>query len=109
METLGLGVDSNLDASTVGGGSLEGVLARVEATRGELLANWVAELERLAIGADESIRDGVESQVTGECHGSDNIRGSDKRVGGGVSIVTASEVTVVRGDNWKEISNRRGQ
>ena len=49
METLGLGVDGNLDTSTVSRGSLEVVLARVEATRGELLAGGIAEPEGLAV------------------------------------------------------------
>ena len=93
-----------MDASTVSGGSLEGVLARIVATVRERVANGFRELEGLAIGTSERVGKGVEGQVSSESHGSDEIGGSDESVGSGVSIVTAGEVTVVGGDDCTESS-----
>ena len=55
LETLRLGVNGNLDRRTVLRRGLEGVLTRVVTARGELVAVGVGELERLAIGAGESV------------------------------------------------------
>ena len=95
LKTVGFGTDGNLDTGTISGGSLVGVLAGVKATGGKLLASRVGEPERLAIGTSESICDGVEGEVSSESHGGDEIRGGDEGVSSGVSVVTASEVTVV--------------
>jgi len=99
LETVALGVDDNLDGGTIFRRGLEGILSGVEAGGRELIARGVIELEGLAIGTGESVGERVEGQVASEGHGSDDIRGSDEGVGGGVSIIATSEVTVVRGDD----------
>ena len=99
LETLRLGVDSNLDAGTVCGRSLEGVLTGVVTARRELVTSWVREFEWFAISALESVRERVEGEITSKSHSSDEIRRGDESMGGRVSIVTTSEVTVVGGDD----------
>ena len=101
LETFALGVNSNLDGGTVSGRSLESVLSGVVAARGEFVASGVVKLEGLAISAGEGVRERVESEVASESHGGDDFRGSDESVGSRVSIVTASEVTVVRGNDYR--------
>ena len=103
LETVGLGIDGDVDGSTVSRGGLEGVLSGVIATRGELETGGILELEGLAISAGESVGNGVEGQVASKGHGGDKVRGSDESVGGGVSIVTTGEVTVVRGDDYLNV------
>ena len=88
-----------MDASTVSGGSLEGVLARVVATVRERVANGFRELEGLAVGTGEGVSDRVEGQVASEDHGGDDIGRSDEGVRGWVRVITSSEVTVVGSDN----------
>lgn len=102
LETVRLGVDGDLDAGAVGGGSLEGVLTGVVAAGRELVAGGVLELEGLAVSTDERVGQGVEGEAAGEGQSGGEIGGSDKGVGGGVSVVTASEVTVVGGDDCVE-------
>lgn len=102
LETVALGVNGDLDGGTVGRRRLEGVLSGVVALRGKLVAGWVGELEFLAVGALEGVGERIERQVAGESHGGDDVRGGDEGVRGGVSVVTASEVTVVRGDDCRE-------
>lgn len=99
LETVGLRVNGNLNASTVGRGCLVGILTRIEAVGGKLLARWVGELEGLSIAAREPVRDGVECEITGEGHGGYEVRRSNESVSSGVGIITAGEVTVVRGDD----------
>jgi hypothetical protein len=101
LQAVALGVDSNPDAAAISGRSLEGVLARVVAFGRELVAARVSELEGLAVRSGEGVSEGVEGQGTSEGHGSDDIGGSDKCVGGRVSVVTAGEVTVIGGDDWR--------
>ena len=101
LETFALGVNSNLDGGTVSGRGLESVLSGVVATRGEFVASGVVKLEGLAISAGEGVRERVESEVASESHGGDDFGGSDESVGSRVSIVTASEVTVVRGNDYR--------
>ena len=107
LETVTLGVNSDADAGTVLGGRLEGVLARVIATRWELIARRSLELEGLAIGTDERVSQGVEAELAGERQSGGNVRGRDEGMGGGVSVVTTSEVTVVRSDDW--ISSQKNE
>ena len=102
LETFRLGVDRDLNGGTVLRRGLEGVLARVVATRREFVSGGVGELERLAVSALKGVGQGVEGQVSSKGHSSDDIRGSDECVGSGVGIITTSEVTVVRGDDYKE-------
>ena len=63
------------------------------------MSSRVREPERLAVGADELVSHGVEAEVAGESECGDDVRRSDECVGSGVSVVTAGEVTVVRGDD----------
>ena len=100
LETVALGVNSAADAGTVCRRRLEGVLARVIATRWEFVTGRSLELEGLAIGADQGVSQGVETEYSGERQSSGDVRGCDEGMGGGVSIVTAGEVTVVRSDDW---------
>lgn len=101
LKTVALGVNSNLDGGTVLRRGLEGVLSGVVATRREFVTGGVVEFESLSVSASESVSEGVESEVTGEGHGSNDLGRSDEGVGSRVSIVTASEVTVVRSDDWQ--------
>ena len=99
LETVALGVNSDLDGSTVLRRSLEGVFAGVVATRRKFMSVRVVELEGLAINTSQSIGDRVESEIPSEGHGSNDIGRSDEGMGGRVSIVAASEVAVVGSDD----------
>lgn len=99
LKTVRSGADNDIDRSTVLRWGLEGILSRVIATRRKLVAGGILELEGLAISASEGVGQGVEGQVASESHGGDDVRGSDEGVGGRVGVVTASEVTVVGGDD----------
>lgn len=109
LETVRLGVNGDLDGSTVGGRGLEGVFSGVVALGGKLVAGWVGELEFLAVGALEGVSERVERQVASESEGGNDVRGGDKGVGGGVSVVTASEVTVVRGDDYRTSASQTNE
>ena len=102
METVALGVNSNLDGSTVRGRGLEGILSGIVTARRELLAAGVRELEWLAISANEGVSERVEGKVASESHSSDNIGRCDKCVGSRVGIVTSGEVTVIGGDDCEK-------
>jgi hypothetical protein len=65
------------------------------------MARKVQELKRLAIRSNECVRKRVEGEVTHEGHCSYDVRRSDEGMGGRVSLVTTSEVTVVGHDDWK--------
>ena len=99
LETVALRVNCYLYACTVFWGRLECVLTGVVTTRREFVTSWGREFEWLAISTLERVRERVEGEITSKSHSSDEIRRSDESVGGGVSIVTASEVTVVGGDD----------
>lgn len=103
LKTVRLGVNGDLDASTISRRRLEGVLARVVATRGKLSTVGGGELEFLAISASQSVSEGVKSEATGESHGRDKVRRGDIGMGGRVSVVAASEVAVVRGDDCNSL------
>ena len=66
LETVALGVNSDADAGTICRRRLEGVLARVIATRWEFVTGRRLELEGLAIGADEGVNQGVETEFSCE-------------------------------------------
>jgi hypothetical protein len=72
---------------------------RVVALWWQLVTRGVSELERFAVGASEGIGERVESEVASEGKSGHNIGRSDECVCGGVSIITAGEVAIVRGDN----------
>ena len=100
LETVGGGRNSDLDRGTVSGRGLESILSRVVSADGELIATGRRELERLARGSGNRIGQRVEGQRSAESESGDDIGRSDKAVSSGVRVVTASEVTVVRSDNW---------
>lgn len=95
LETLRLRVNCNLDGGTVLGRGLERVLTGVVSTRRELKARRVGELEGLAVGTGEGVRERVEPEITSKCHSGDDVGGSDESVGGRVGIIAAGEVAVV--------------
>lgn len=99
LQTVGSGRDSDVDGCTVLGRVLVGILTWVVAVGREAITGWLLELELLAIGIGELINERVEVEGSGNGHGNDKVGRGDERVGGRVSIVTASEVTVVRGDD----------
>lgn len=99
LESVRSGRHINLDGRSVGGGSLVGVHAGVVASVGQTLSGGLLELELLTLGILEGVGQRVESQVTGNGKGGDEIGRGDESVGGGVRIVSAGEVSVVRRDN----------
>lgn len=99
LETVGGGGDLDSDVGTVLRGCLVGVLAGVVASLGETVAGGRRELEVLAILVLQGIGEGVEGERAGNGHGDDEIGGGDEGVSGGVTIVTAGEVTVVGRDD----------
>jgi hypothetical protein len=101
LETVRLGVNSNLDDGAVLGRGLECVLTGIVTAWGKLVATGVLELEELAIAANKIIGDGVKGQAASERESGDDIGRCDESMGGGVGIVTASEVTVVRGEDYE--------
>lgn len=99
LETVTLGRDSDVDGLTVRGRSLVGVTAGVVALGRETLTSGSFEHELLAVLVLEGVGKRVELEGTGNGHGNDKVRGGNEGVGGGVSIVTTGEVTVVGRDN----------
>ena len=99
LETVGGGGDSNVDGGALGGGSLVSVHTRVVSTGGKTSAGGLLEHELVAILVLEGVGEGVEVQGAGKRHGDNEIRGGNEGVGGGVGVVTSSEVTVVRRDD----------
>lgn len=78
---------------------MEGIFTGVITARGELVASGGGKLEFLAVGTLEGVSEGIETEVASEGHGGHDIGGGDEGMSSGVSIVTASEVTVVRSDD----------
>lgn len=99
LETIGGRGDIDGDLGAIGGGSLVGVTASIVAAAGKTVTGGSLELELLAVLVLEGVGEGVEVESTGNGHGDDQIGRRNERVGGGVGVVTASEVTVVRGDD----------
>lgn len=95
LETVRGGGDLDLDGVAVGRRGLVGVLAGVVAALGETSASGGLELELLAVLVLEGIGQGVEVEGAGNGHGDNEIGGGNEGVGGGVAIVTASEVTEI--------------
>lgn len=107
LESVRSGADGDGDGGTVSRRSLESVLSGVVALGRELIARGVGELELLAVGTLESVGHGVEGEITSKDHGSDKVRRGNKGVGSGVGIVSTSEVSVVRGDDWNNCVNSK--
>ena len=99
LETVALGRDSDADRLTVRGRSLVGVTAGVVALGRKTLTRGSLELELLAVLVLEGVGKGVELEGTSNGHCNDKVGGSNERVGGGVSVVTTGEVTVVGRDD----------
>lgn len=78
---------------------MESVLSWVVSPGWEFVTGGVGELEGLAIRAGECVGQRVESEITSKGESGDEFRRSDECMGGGVSIVSSSEVTVVGSDN----------
>jgi hypothetical protein len=99
LETVGGGGDIDSDTGTVLGGSLVSVLAGVVAANGETVTGGRRELELLAVLVLEGVGEGVEVEGAGNGQGDDHVGRGDEGVGSGVTVVSASEVTVVGGDD----------
>ena len=87
------------DEGAVGGRGLERVFTWVVAARGKFEAGWRGEFERGAGGGWERVCEGVEGEGTSEGECCDNVGRSNKSVSGGVGVVTACKVAVIRSDN----------
>ena len=99
LKAVAGGGDGHVDLGPVLGGGLVGVTAGVVSLFGQSLSSWCLEHEFFAILALKGIGQRVEVEGTGEGHGDNEVRGGDESVGGGVGVVTASEVAVVRRDD----------
>lgn len=99
LETVGGRRDGNGNRLAVGRRSLVGILTWVVSANGETEANGLLQLEFLAVGVRQSIDQGIEIQGTGNGQSNNKIGRGDEGMGGGVGIVTACEVTVVRRDD----------
>lgn len=99
LQTVTGGGDSDVDGAAVGGRSLVGVTARVVALGGETLSSRRLEQEFIAVLVLQLVSEGVELECTSNSHGDNKVGRSDEGVGSRVGIVTASEVTVVGGDD----------
>jgi hypothetical protein len=99
LETVGGRGDIDTDAGTVLGGSLVSVLARVVASGRETVTSGRSKLELLAVLVLQGIGKRVEVEGSGDGHGDNQIGRGDERVSGGVTVVSAGEVTVVRRDD----------
>ncbi len=100
LKTIALGADDDVDAGPVLGRRLEGILTGVVSLRREFVPGGLGELEWLPSGILEGVGQGVEGQVTSKGHGGDDIGGGDEGVRGGVSVISASEVSVVRCNDY---------
>ena len=99
LETVGGRGDIDADAGTVLGGSLVSVLAGVVASFRETVTGGRSKLELLAVLVLQGVGKRVEVERSGDRHGDNQIGRGDERVSGGVTVVSASEVTVVRRDD----------
>ena len=99
LETVTLRRNSNLQRLAVLGRSLVGVTAGVVALGGKTLTSRRLKEELLAILALQLVGERVELEGTGNGHGNNKVGGGDEGVGGRVGVITASEVTVVGGDD----------
>lgn len=94
LETIGGGGDVDVDAGTVLGGSLVSIVTGVVATLGKTLAGGRREHELVAVLVLELIGEGVEVKRASNGQGDDHVGRGDERVSGGVTVVSASEVSV---------------
>ena len=63
----------------------------------QLIGEGVVEQELLSVSADKLVGPGVEVEAAGEIHGGDEFGRRDEGVRGGVGVVAADKVPVVRG------------
>jgi hypothetical protein len=101
LETVALGINSNLDRCRVGGRGLEGVNSRIIALWWQFGARRSREFKWLAIGTNKSIGEGIEGQVAREGKCGHDIGRGNKGVGSRVGVIPSGKVTVVRGYDWK--------
>ena len=87
------------DGGAVGGRRLESVLTWVVAARREFEAGGRGELKGGTGGSWERVCEWVEGEGAGKGQCGDNVGRSDKSVSGGIRIVAACKVAVVRSDN----------
>lgn len=99
LETVTGWADGNADGSTVSWRSLVGVTAWVVAIGWQTLTGWRSEHELVSVLVLELVGQWVKVKGTGDGESNNEVGRSDEGVGGRVGIVTASEVTVVRGDD----------
>lgn len=99
LQTVTGGGNGDLDGGTVLRRSLVGVTAGVVAVGRETGTGGRSEQELVAVLVLELVGQRVELQGTSDGQGDDHVGGSDEGVGSRVTVVTASEVTVVGGDD----------
>jgi hypothetical protein len=96
LETIAGWRDSDRDTGAVSRWGLVGILSGVVSSCGEPFSSWRGQEELIAILILELIGQGIEVEGAGDGHGHHEVWGCDKGVSSGVSIVTPSEISVVR-------------
>jgi len=81
LESVGGRGDGDVDGSSIGRRSLEGVLSGVESLRRKLLSGRLSELEGLSVGSDEGVGERVEGEGSSEGHGGDDLETTRKENG----------------------------
>lgn len=99
LEAVRGGRNLDVDGGAVSGGSLVGVVSGVVAPSGESVASGRSEQELVAVLVLQLIGERVEGKGASNAEGDDQIGGSDERVGGRVSVISAGKVSVVRGQD----------
>ena len=99
LEARRLGIDVHLLAGADRRRRLIGVDAGVEAARRQRVAARRLQLELLAAGVGELVRDRVEAQVAGYGERGHDLGRGDEAVRLRVGVVAAREVAIVRGDD----------
>ncbi|QBM90361.1 hypothetical protein METSCH_E06100 [Metschnikowia aff. pulcherrima] len=99
LQSVGSWGDDDVHRSSVGRRSLVRVLTLVVTVRWQTDTNWLGQLEFLALRVLQGVSDRVEAQVTRDGVSSDHVWRSDESVGGWVTVVSRSKVSVERRDN----------
>jgi hypothetical protein len=102
LEAIRLGIDRDLNCGGVFRRRLEGVLARIIATRRKLEAGRSFKPELLAVRSRETVGEGVEGEGATESESSHDIRRSHKGMSARVGVITSSEVAIVRGYDYRK-------
>jgi len=89
----------DLDGDAVDGRGLECVFTRVVAARGEFEAGGRREFEGSARGSWDGVCEGIEGERTGKGECGNNVGRSDESMSGGICVVAACKVPVVRSDD----------